>query len=236
MGARQAAVIGQDEPAVAQTGLGSRAAEKAADCRPLDGRWLDWAERLSVLALYAWLVWRILANYLADRQLGNLLLLPSEGLAVVFLLLRRSSTEISRRPIEWALAMAATCAPLLVIPGGTPLPLAIRVAPLVLLVGMALQIHAKITLGRSFGCVPAHRGLKLGGPYRFVRHPMYAGYMLSHTAFLAMNATLWNLVVYLIAYALQIPRLLAEERMLCRDPGYRDYVATVRFRLIPRLY
>jgi protein-S-isoprenylcysteine O-methyltransferase Ste14 len=211
-------------------------AEPAVRASSREGAWLDWAERTSVLVLYVWLVWRILAKYWADNSLGNLLLLPSEGLAVVFLLVRRRTSQISRRPLEWAMAMSATCAPLLVIPGGTPLPFAIRFAPFLLMVGMALQIHAKITLGRSFGCVPAHRGLKLGGPYRFVRHPMYAGYLLSHTAFLAMNVTLWNAAVYLVSYALQVPRLLAEERMLSRDPNYQSYAAEVPYRLIPRLF
>ena len=94
--------------------------------------------------------------------------------------------------------------------------------------GMVVQLHAKITLGRSFGCVPAHRGLKLSGPYRFVRHPMYAGYLLSHLAFLAMNLTPWNIAVYALCYSLQLPRLLAEERLLSRDRCYRDYRAAVQ--------
>jgi protein-S-isoprenylcysteine O-methyltransferase Ste14 len=234
-GAASPTTILEEPAARSATASVAESAPDEARARILASR-LDWVEKLVVLALYAWLVWRILHTFLAEPVLGNLLLLPSEGLAVVFLLLRRGTTEISKRPHEWALAMTATCAPLLVIPGGTTLPLAAKLAPFVLLWGMLLQVHAKITLGRSFGCVPAHRGLKLGGPYRFVRHPMYAGYLLSHAAFLAMNPTVWNLSIYLIAYALQVPRLLAEERMLSHDPAYREYAATVRYRLVPRLF
>ena len=45
----------------------------------------------------------------------------------------------------------------------------------------------KITLGRSFGVVPANRGVVVGGPYNFVRHPIYTGYLITHVAFLVAN-------------------------------------------------
>ncbi|HEV3163044.1 MAG TPA: methyltransferase [Isosphaeraceae bacterium] len=204
--------------------------------KPIDSRWLDWVERIFVLVLYGWLVAKILINYSTQGGLANLLLLPSEGLVVVFLLLRRRTTEISRSPYEWVIAMAATCAPLLVVPGVGRALIPPAIAATVLMMGMLIQLHAKIILGRSFGCVPAHRGLKLAGPYRFVRHPMYAGYLVSHSAFLAMNPTLWNGFVYALCYASQVSRLLAEERLLNRDPGYQEYSVIVRYRLIPWLF
>jgi protein-S-isoprenylcysteine O-methyltransferase Ste14 len=107
---------------------------------------------------------------------------------------------------------------------------------LLLITGMVIQVHAKLTLGRSFGCVPAHRGLQLSGPYRFVRHPMYAGYLVSHAAFLLMNPSLRNTAVYGGCYALQIPRILSEERLLARDPAYREYQRAVPYRLIPGVF
>jgi protein-S-isoprenylcysteine O-methyltransferase Ste14 len=199
-------------------------------------RYLDWFERLLVLALYAWLVGRILTHYWTAGGLANLLLLPSEGLVVLFVLIRRSAHEVSRSAAEWLIAFAVTCLGLLAMPAqGTSLvPQA--VGGLLLLMGMVIQVHAKITVGRSFGCVPAHRGLRLTGPYQLVRHPMYSGYLLSHVAFLAMNATLWNGAIYLACYALQVPRMFAEERLLGRDPDYRAYTAQVRYRLIPGIF
>lgn len=202
----------------------------------VSARVLDGCERAIVLVLYGWLVARLLSGYLAHGGLVNLLLLPSEGLVVVFLLLRRRTEAISRLPSEWTIALMATCAPLLVEPGVGRALVSPPLAAAVLLIGMFLQVHAKITLGRSFGCVPANRGLKLEGPYRFVRHPMYAGYLLSHTAFLAMNPTLWNLAVYGVSYGSQVCRLLAEERFLANDPDYRAYSEVVRFRLIPGIF
>jgi protein-S-isoprenylcysteine O-methyltransferase Ste14 len=199
-------------------------------------RVIDGVERLLLLALYAWLVARLVDGYRHDGRLTNLLLLPSEGLVVVFMLFRRRAGEISRHPGEWLLAIAATCAPMLVASGVGHALVPPIAAATVLLMGILVQVHAKITLGRSIGCIPANRGLKLAGPYRHVRHPMYAGYLLSHLAFLAMNPTPWNLAVYALCYGVQIPRLMAEERLLGGDPRYREYQATVRYRLIPGLF
>ena len=197
---------------------------------------LDALERLTIVLLYLWLVWRIVASFDGDGQLISVFLAVSEGLVLVFTLVRRRSVEITSRAMDWGLAFAATAAPLMVQPSPGRALLAPGVAVTMMIVGMLLQIHAKISLGRSFGCVAAHRGLKFGGPYRFVRHPMYSGYLLSHLAFLAMNPSAWNGALYLLAYVLQVPRLLAEERLLGHDPDYIRYRETVRYRLIPGLF
>jgi protein-S-isoprenylcysteine O-methyltransferase Ste14 len=189
-----------------------------------------------LLGFYGWLVARLLIGYWSNGGVASLLLLPSEGLVVFFILFRRRASELSKRPAEWLLALAATCSPMLVSTGVGDALVPATVGAAILLLGMLVQLHAKLTLGRSLGCVPAHRGLKLSGPYRFVRHPMYAGYLVSHLAFLLMNPTWWNLAVYAFCYALQIPRLLAEERLLARDTHYRDYQAAVRYRLIPGVF
>ena len=40
-----------------------------------------------------------------------------------------------------------------------------------------------MALGRSFGVAPANRGIVVRGPYSFVRHPIYTGYLITHTGF-----------------------------------------------------
>jgi protein-S-isoprenylcysteine O-methyltransferase Ste14 len=199
---------------------------------------LDLFERVLVAALYASLVLRIGASTFAGGSWASALVLPSEGLVLVFVLLRRKTEDVSERPVDWALALVATSAPLLVAPSTSPghslVPPAAAAA--VFLMGILVQVHAKVVLGRSFGCVPANRGVRLAGPYRFVRHPMYAGYMLSHAAFLAMNPSWWNVALYVACDGLQIPRLLAEERLLSRDEAYRRYASTVPHRLIPGVF
>jgi protein-S-isoprenylcysteine O-methyltransferase Ste14 len=203
--------------------------------RPTDAA-LDWIERLIVLALYVWFVSRIVNSYLVDGGVVNLLFLLSEGLVVFFLLIRRTAATISRYTGDWLVALAATCDGLLVSPVPDRALVPLQLAAVVLLAGMLIQILAKFTLGRSIGSVPAHRGLKLAGPYRYLRHPMYAGYLLGHLAFLAVNPSLWNTAIYALSWATQLYRVRAEERLLSRDPRYEHYRSVVRYRLIPGLF
>jgi protein-S-isoprenylcysteine O-methyltransferase Ste14 len=197
---------------------------------------LDWLERIVILALYAWFVFRIVSSALRDGGMVNLLFLPSEGLVVFFMLIRRRATTISRHTGEWLAALVATCNSLLVSPVSGRALIPLQVAAAILLAGMLIQLLAKLTLGRSIGSVPAHRGLKLSGPYRFLRHPMYAGYLLSHLAFLLVNPSWWNAAVYALVWALQLYRLRAEERLLSRDPIYEHYRGVVPYRLVPGLF
>lgn len=201
-------------------------------------RALDLVEKLACAGLYAWLVWRIVAGTtLHGGAFASLFILPSEGLVLLFLLLRRRANELSIDPRHWLLAFAATASPMMVSTGvGRPLvPSAVAAA--IMVMGTLIQLHAKLTLGRSFGCVPAHRGLQLDGPYRLVRHPIYAGYFVSHLAFVLVNPTAWNVAAYAVAYAFQVPRLIIEERFLAaRDPAYAAYLSRVRWRLVPGIW
>ena len=198
---------------------------------------LDWGERIVLVALYAWLTARIVATlFTGQGHAVNLLLLLSEGSVLVFVLFRRRATHLSRRPIDWLLAWSAMMIPLLVNPDSAHALVPTIVAAVPMLIGLAIQVDAKLVLGRSFGCVAANRGLKFSGPYRRVRHPIYLGYLLVHLGFFLMNATLWNLSVYLLCYCAQIPRLLVEERLLSQDQTYREYMRQVRFRLIPKVF
>jgi protein-S-isoprenylcysteine O-methyltransferase Ste14 len=198
---------------------------------------LDAMERLLVLGLYAYFVWRLLPKGDGGHWLANAVLLVSEGLVLVLFLIRRPAAAISTRRSDWLLALVGTLAPFLVQPAALPGGLVPPVACLFLMIcGLVVQIHAKLSLGRSMGMVAADRGIKRSGPYQFVRHPMYAGYFLTHVAFWLLNPTGWNLAAYSCAISVQIMRLLAEERFLTHLPEYREYMQGVRFRLIPGVF
>jgi protein-S-isoprenylcysteine O-methyltransferase Ste14 len=197
---------------------------------------LDTVERLIVVGLYIWMVSRMVAGIMAAAWRGNVLLLLGEGLVVFFVAIRRPTANISYSPFEWCLALAATSAPLMVVAGDKQNSWFPAFFTLVMLVGLLVQFAAKLTLARSFGLVPAHRGLKLSGPYRIVRHPMYAGYLIMQVGFLALNPTWWNCAAYIVAWTLQVRRLLAEEAFLGRDPAYREYQGRVTYRVVPGLF
>ena len=58
------------------------------------------------------------------------------------------------------------------------------------------------------------------GPYLIVRHPIYAGYLVTHAAFLVAHPTLWNLAVIAICDTSQILRTSFEERTLSNDETF----------------
>ena len=75
------------------------------------------------------------------------------------------------------------------------------------------------------------------GPYAIIRHPMYAGGFLLLAGIPIALGSLWGLLAVLAMLPGLIWRLLDEERLLLRDlPGYADYTATVRSRLLPGLW
>jgi protein-S-isoprenylcysteine O-methyltransferase Ste14 len=103
-------------------------------------------------------------------------------------------------------------------------------------VGVLTQVYAKWSLRRSFGLLPANRGVVVLGPYRVIRHPMYLGYFLSDLGFLVANFGPRNVIIVLIQWTVQIVRILREERFLSKDDTYRQYMGRVRYRLIAGVF
>jgi protein-S-isoprenylcysteine O-methyltransferase Ste14 len=103
-------------------------------------------------------------------------------------------------------------------------------------IGLILVISGKITLGRSFGLVPANRGVVVSGPYSLVRHPIYTGYLIAHVAFLLANPTPLNAIIIGLSDSALIIRALMEERVLVRDVMYQAYCRRVGWHLVPGLF
>jgi protein-S-isoprenylcysteine O-methyltransferase Ste14 len=192
-------------------------------------RALDRGEQAILVVAYAWLLVRIWPSNFQLEHWFPLLLLFSEGMVVFFILIRRD------RPYDWAIAMAGTFLALAVGKGGAPLvDPAFGAIPLIM--GVVIHTAAKLSLRRSFGVVAASRGVKVKGMYRLVRHPMYAGYILSHLGYLLLAPSAWNLVIYLAVWSLLVARVFAEERYLLEDPDYRLYANRVAYRLLPGVF
>ena len=76
-----------------------------------------------------------------------------------------------------------------------------------------------------------------GGPYRVVRHPGYAGAILSILASPFLLGSWWGGVPALIGLFLYCLRTSLEDKVLLKElPGYADYAARIRFRLIPGVW
>jgi len=198
----------------------------------LTPRGLDRIEQVTIVALWSLLVWRVLQS---PNHMAPLVLIAETSVAL-FVLFRRPTERISMRLGDWLLAATATYAPLLIVPSAELWPVLEVPAVALILFGNVVQISGKLFLRRSFGIAPANRGIKRDGLYRFVRHPIYAGYLFTHIGILMIMPSLVNLVIYAIGWWAQILRIQAEEALLTQDPDYRDYLQQTRWRLIPGLY
>ena len=75
------------------------------------------------------------------------------------------------------------------------------------------------------------------GPYAFVRHPMYAGVLLYLFGTPLALGSYWGFLALAAMTPFLIWRLFAEEQFLSTNlPGYTEYCAEARWRLIPRVF
>ena len=75
------------------------------------------------------------------------------------------------------------------------------------------------------------------GPYRVVRHPGYAGNMLSLPGIALALGSIWTIIPAIVAFAIIVIRTRFEDQALQEElPGYKDYAGRIRFRLIPGIY
>ena len=75
------------------------------------------------------------------------------------------------------------------------------------------------------------------GPYRIVRHPMYVGVILMYPATALILGSLWALAIAALIAVLFIARTALEDRTLRRElPGYEEYAAVTRCRLVPGIW
>lgn len=76
-----------------------------------------------------------------------------------------------------------------------------------------------------------------GGPYRHIRHPAYAGGILTEVFLPILLGSWWALVIGLVDAAVMLLRTVLEDRTLQAElPGYADYASEVRYRLVPGVW
>lgn len=91
----------------------------------------------------------------------------------------------------------------------------------------------------SFMRIQTDRGhtVETGGPYRYVRHPGYVGFLFVYIATPLALGSLWTYLPVALIIGLYIYRTALEDRTLQRElDGYVDYARRVRYRLIPGVW
>lgn len=191
--------------------------------------------RASLSCLFILLAVRIGREFAETGHLTGLLLLISELTVVVLTVFRRRAVTVDRTlaaRVITTLSLAGV--PFIRPTGGGLAPDLVTAA--VSAVGLMVIIIGKVTLGRSFGIMPANRGIVCSGVYKILRHPIYAGYLVCHVGFVVAHPSAMNLALLLISDVALMVRAVYEERTLGRDPDYAQYMTRVRWRVCPGLF
>ncbi len=172
-------------------------------------------------------------------RLGHQALTTAFSMLICWLfLIRRPSTQ-ARGAGGWVSDIVAVA--------GTVIVLALSLAPktlddnllalatseALLTVGLVIMVTGLASLGRSFGIMPRARGLVTHGLYQWVRHPIYLGEFLAFAGIFTVTMSLYSATVFAIFIALQLRRMVMEERTLAAAyPEYDTYCARTS-RLLP---
>jgi protein-S-isoprenylcysteine O-methyltransferase Ste14 len=196
----------------------------------------DVCGRAVVCVLFGRLCINLFEQFLRTGHVTGLLLLTSEALVVILTLVQRRARKTDRTLIARVSTLLSVGGPVLLRAADGAALVSDLLTATVTAIGLSFVIAGKVTLGRSFGIVPANRGVIVRGPYNWVRHPIYMGYVISHIGFLAANATVHNAALILMADTALVIRALCEERLLGNDATYQTYCRRVGWHLLPGVY
>ncbi|HEY2907855.1 MAG TPA: methyltransferase, partial [Vicinamibacterales bacterium] len=196
----------------------------------------DFMARALVGVLFAIMSFKLFVNFLQTGRVTGLLLLASEFLVLVFTVLRRPAPHVDRSTGGRLMTTVSMVGPQLLTAASVPSLAPDVLTAVVSAIGFCVVISGKLALGRSFGLIPANRGVVVQGPYMVVRHPIYLGYLVTHAAFLVANPSPLNLAVLLVADSALIARALIEERVLRLDATYEAYCQRVGWHLVPGVF
>ncbi len=172
-------------------------------------------------------------KFQASHDPTLLLVIFSETLTAILFIIRAPPKTVSLQVYDWLVALGGTFAPFLFRPTESGvLPDAVALVWL----GTVLQIVSLLSLNRSIAIVAAKRDIKTRGMYRYVRHPIYASYVLLFAGYVLSNTSAANGLIYALLLVLLACRIAREERHLGADPVYREYMLAVRYRLIPYVF
>jgi protein-S-isoprenylcysteine O-methyltransferase Ste14 len=195
--------------------------------------WEAFCNLLTAL-IYISFVWRFSHSFMQTREASVFLFMIFDTVVVVLLLSRGMPKATSANPLYWIAAMAGTWVSMFTDPESYLPSMRLFVIPQIL--GIFIAFAGLLSLNRSFGLMAANRGIRTGGIYRHIRHPLYAGYILTTFCFTAQHPVLRNVCVALALLAMEIWRIFIEEKFLSADPAYATYMQATKWRLVPGVW
>ena len=173
-------------------------------------------------------------NY--GSQLANWIWLGGAALMGLLALIRLPPRSSTVTPLTLLATTVSIFVPALMRPEDPSHGLLALGAVAVELIGVALGQVSRLYLGRRFALLPANRGVMTRGPFRYVRHPVYAGWLILSIGYVMAFPSVRNGLIVVATMPFILWRIVQEETLLAEDPEFRDYLAHTRWRLIPGLY
>jgi protein-S-isoprenylcysteine O-methyltransferase Ste14 len=175
---------------------------------------------------------------LAIEALHSLLTMTFMGMVTVLFLVRKQpigrGAGLPERLVAVSGAFIMTA---VVIMPEAPISTTERiVATALMAIGQVVALGGLFWLRRCFAISPEARGLVTSGPYRFIRHPLYAGEFVTAAGMAVYAMSAPAVLVFLAFVALQLGRVAFEERALTAafPEEYAAYAARTP-RFIPGL-
>jgi protein-S-isoprenylcysteine O-methyltransferase Ste14 len=199
----------------------------------IEGTWLFHVMNVLVAAIWVHDGIKAVLYFRETKQVATLLLCAMNALLVVFYVRRRRATEVGT---SWKVVVVANLGTFgnFLYQNGDLVHAAAYWPTMVVMTGaLVVSVGAFLSLGRSWGIIPANRGVKTGGLYRFVRHPIYASYIVFDVAYVLCSFTWRNLAVAATITLILYARARYEEELLLHDPEYAAYAKRTRYMLIP---
>ena len=145
-----------------------------------------------------------------------------------------SASGISPRVVAFVGTFATLT--LVALPPGEIAPGVKVIADILVIVGFSLCIWCLWWLGRSFSIMPQARRLVTGGPYRLIRHPLYACEVVTLAGIILSNPSWSAITIAAITLVFQYLRITNEEKILREALPEYDAYAQMTPMLIPYLY
>jgi protein-S-isoprenylcysteine O-methyltransferase Ste14 len=124
----------------------------------------------------------------------------------------------------------------------TAFPMVVRITAIIMIIfGYLLGAWALVE-NRFFSVVvriQKDRGQHVvsSGPYRFIRHPGYTGFLAAYLFTPLFLDSIWALIPTLLLTGVLVLRTALEDKTLQEElPGYKEFARKTRYRLIPGIW
>lgn len=172
------------------------------------------------------------------RWLSTVLVCAFYALIIGSYLRRGPAVASTRSVVASAAAVLATLTPFAfpLLAGAAPGAARQLAADCLLVAGTAWSVWSLRWLSTNLSVIAQARAVADRGPYRLVRHPLYAGELTSSLGLVLAAGTVTALAIWIGLIGLQVYRAAREEQVLLAAlPGYRDYRARTA-ALLPGIF